>query len=91
MSHPSMIKKHCYAYKPFQALVILIMLHLYQEYQRNNILVYATVSYSMIVLYSRDHKGVGVAYRLTSPKNQPQFSLMTMRQYWLGKTKLKQV
>ena len=44
-----------------------------------------------IVLYSRDHKGVGVAHRIISPKNQPQFSLMTMRQYWLGKTNPKQV
>ena len=29
-------------------------------------------SYSMIVLYSRDHKGVGMAHEITSPKNQPQ-------------------
>ena len=43
-----------------------------------------------IVLYSRDHKGVGVVHEVTSPKNQPQFSLTTMRQYWLGKTKRKQ-
>ena len=33
-----------------------------------------SVSYSMIVLYSRDHKGVGVAHKITSPKNQLQFS-----------------
>ena len=44
---------------------------------------------STIVLYSRDHKGVGVAHKITSPKTQPQFPLMTMRQYWLGKTKPK--
>ena len=31
-----------------------------------------------------------MAHEITSPKNQPQFSLMTMRQYWLGKTKPKQ-
>ena len=30
-------------------------------------------SYSTIVLYSRDHKGVGMAHEITSPKNQPQF------------------
>ena len=47
-------------------------------------------SYNMIVLYSRDHKGVGVAHEITPPKNQPQSSLMMMRQYWLGKTKPKQ-
>ena len=28
-----------------------------------------------------------MAHKKTSPKNQPQFSLSTMRQYWLGKTK----
>ena len=44
----------------------------------------------MIVLYSRDHKGVGVAHKITSPKNPFQFSLTMMRQYWLGKTKPKQ-
>ena len=43
-----------------------------------------------IILYSRDHKGVGVAHKITSPENQPQFSLMMTRQYWLGKTKPKQ-
>ena len=31
-----------------------------------------------------------MAHKITSPKNQPQFPLMTMRQYWLGKTKPKQ-
>ena len=45
------------------------------------------LSYITIVLYSRDHKGVGVAHENTSPKNQRQFPLMTMRQYWLGKAK----
>ena len=28
-------------------------------------------SYSVIVVYSRDHKGVGVAHEKTSPKNLP--------------------
>ena len=28
-----------------------------------------------------------MAHEITSPKNQPQFSLTMMRQYWLGKTK----
>ena len=45
--------------------------------------------YSTIVLYSRDHKGVGVAHGKTS-KIQPQISLTMMKQYWLGKTKPKQ-
>ena len=31
-----------------------------------------------------------MAHEITSPKNQPQVFLMTMRQYWLGKTKPKQ-
>ena len=31
-----------------------------------------------------------MAHEIISPKNQPQFSLMTMKQYWLGKTKPKQ-
>ena len=44
----------------------------------------------MIVLYSRDHIGVGVAHKIISPKNQTQISQITMRQYWLGKTKPKQ-
>ena len=43
----------------------------------------------MIVLYGRDHKGVGMAHKITSPKIQPQFSQAMMRQYWLGKTKPK--
>ena len=48
------------------------------------------VLYSMIVVYSRNHKGVGMAHEIASPKNQRQFSLTTMRQYWLGITKPKQ-
>ena len=38
----------------------------------------------MIVLYSRDHKGVGVTHEKTSRKNQPQYSVTMMRQYWLA-------
>ena len=45
----------------------------------------------MKVLYSRDHKGVGVAHEITSPKNQPQFTLTMMKQYCLGKTNSKLV
>ena len=45
----------------------------------------ALLSYSTI--HRRDHKGVGVAHEITSPKSQPQFSQVTMRQYWLGKPK----
>ena len=48
------------------------------------------ISYTMIVVYSRDHKGVGVAHEVISSKKQPQFPLTTIRQYWLGKTKPKQ-
>ena len=44
----------------------------------------------MVVVYSRDHKGVGVVHETTSPKKQLQFSTATMRQYWLGKTMPKQ-
>ena len=46
--------------------------------------------YSTTVLYIKEQKGVGVAHEITSPKNQLQFSLMTMRQYWLSKAKPKQ-
>ena len=45
------------------------------------------LSYSTIVLYSRDHKGVGVVHGKTSPAS---FSLTVTRQYWLGKIKPKQ-
>ena len=31
-----------------------------------------------------------MAHEITSPKKQPQFSQMTIRHYWLGKTKPKQ-
>jgi len=31
-----------------------------------------------------------VAHKVKSPENHPQFSQMTMGQYWLGKTKPKQ-
>ena len=39
----------------------------------------------MIEIYSRDDKGIGVAYKITSPKNQSQISQMEMGQYWLSK------
>ena len=44
----------------------------------------------MIVPYSRNHKSVGVAHKKNAMKNQLKFTLATMRQYWLGKTKPKQ-
>jgi len=43
------------------------------------------------VIHSRDDQEVVVAHEVKSPKNQPQLSQMTMGQYWLGKTKPKQV
>ena len=49
-----------------------------------------SLSYTTVVVYSRDHKGVGVAHELISCKKQPQFPLKTIRQYWLGETKPKQ-
>ena len=42
------------------------------------------------MVHSRDNQEVGVVHKVKPPKNQPQFSQMTKRQYWLGKTKLKQ-
>jgi len=51
----------------------------------------STVSYSTIVLYSRDHQGLGVAHKKISPKNQPHFSHMTMWQHWLGAQKSLQI
>jgi len=41
--------------------------------------------------FSRDNQEVGMAHKVKSPENQPQFSQMMMGQYWLGKTKPKQV
>ena len=43
------------------------------------------------MVHSRDDEEVGMAHEVKSPENQPQFSQMTMGQYWLGKTKPKQV
>jgi len=42
------------------------------------------------VVHSRDDQEVGVAHKVKSPENQPQFSQTTIGQYWLGKTKSKQ-
>ena len=36
------------------------------------------LSYTMIVVYSRDHKGVGVAHEIKSSKKQLQFSLAVL-------------
>jgi len=38
---------------------------------------------------SRDDKEVGMAHKVKSPENQPQFSQTIMEQYCLGKTKPK--
>jgi len=46
--------------------------------------------YYHVMVCSRDDQEVGMAHEIASPKNQPQFSQVTMGQYWLGKTKLKQ-
>ena len=37
-----------------------------------------------IVVHSRDDKEVGMAHKVKSPENQPQFSQTTMGQYWSG-------
>ena len=37
-----------------------------------------SLSYSMILLYSRDHKGVDMAHKITLPKHQPWFSQTTI-------------
>jgi len=42
------------------------------------------------VVYSREIAGVGVAHDIKSPENQPKFFQMTIRQYWLVKTKPEQ-
>jgi len=42
-----------------------------------------------LVVHSRDDKGVGMAHEIKPPKNQPQFSQMTMEQYWLDKIEPK--
>ena len=53
---------------------------------------YTPANYTGIIIQydSNYHKAVGVAHEIKSPKNQPQFSLTTTRQYWLGETKPKQ-
>ena len=51
---------------------------------------YQSAQPEVIAVYSRDHKGVGVAHKITSPLKQPQFSQTMIRQYWLSKTKPKQ-
>ena len=43
------------------------------------------------MVHNRDDQEVGMAHEVKSLKNQPQFSQTTMGQYWLGKTKPKQV
>jgi len=40
----------------------------------------------MLVIHSRDHEEVGMAHKIISFQS-PQFSQMTMGQYWLCKTK----
>jgi len=42
----------------------------------------------MGLIMNHNSEEVGVALEVKSPKNHPQFSQMTMGQYWLGKTKL---
>ena len=44
----------------------------------------------MLVIHSRDNKGLYLVHKITSPKNQPQFSQKKMRQYWLRKAEPKQ-
>ena len=39
--------------------------------------------------HSTDDQEVGMAHKVKSPENQPQFFWMTVGQYWLGKTKLE--
>jgi len=38
----------------------------------------------------QDDQEVSMAHEIKSPENRPQYSQMTMGQYWLGKTKPKQ-
>jgi len=40
------------------------------------------------VVHSRDDKGIGMAHKIIPPNNQPQVSLTTIGQYWLGPNKL---
>jgi len=43
------------------------------------------------MVHSRDDQEVGMAHEVKLPKNQSQFFQTVMEQYWLGKTKPKQV
>jgi len=40
------------------------------------------------MVHSRDDQEVGMAHKVNSPENQPQFSQMMIGQYWLGLNKL---
>ena len=46
-------------------------------------------SYSMVVLYSRDHGVLDFLALHNHPKRQPQFSFKTAWRYWLSVTKPK--
>lgn len=57
----------------------------------NDVSIPSLISYSMIVLYSRDDDGLGVAFHTVSLKNPPQFTFTTTQPYWLSKIKPKTV
>jgi len=48
------------------------------------------LSWTTILVHSRDYQEVDVVHKVKSPVSQPQFSQTTIGQYWLGKTKPKQ-
>ena len=48
-----------------------------------------SASYSMVVLYVRDHGGLGFSAQKYHLKNQTHFSLSTVWQHWLGIAKPK--
>ena len=51
----------------------------------------SSLSYSTIVLYSRDNEGVGVVHEEKSTQNHLQKSSMAFSQYWSGINKPKRV
>jgi len=52
---------------------------------------FVAISWTAIVVHSKDEEGVGAVHKINSPKKQPQFSHMTTGQCWLGKAKPNQV
>ena len=56
--------------------------------RKSQTLIYSTIWYSAVVLYIRDHGGLGFLAKI-SPKNQLHSIILSSWQYWLGINKPK--